>query len=115
MPFVYILRSDKDGNLYTGTCFDLEKRIERHSKGSVHSTRNRRPLSLVYFEEYDTLSAARKREWELKYTPWGGKLKKELAFKAGGSSNGRTSPFGGEYLGSNPSPPALNTKGHKNS
>lgn len=29
-------------------------------------------------------------------------------FNIAGSSNGRTSPFGGEYLGSSPSPAAIN-------
>jgi putative endonuclease len=114
MSYLYILKSLKDGNLYTGTCRDEVKgRLQRHNKGLVKSTKSRRPLVLVYEEKFLTLSEARKREWELKCTPWGGKLKKKLAFRAAGSSNGRTWAFGAQYLGSNPSPAALNARRHK--
>ncbi len=114
MPYLYILKSLKDNNLYVGTCSNnLDTRIKKHNNGLVRSTKGRRPLKLVYKENFSTLSEARKQEWLLKYTPWGGKFKKELVSKAVGSSNGRTSPFGGEYLGSNPSPTALDTKRHK--
>ena len=113
MPYLYILKSLKDEKLYVGTCNDLEKRIQKHNEGFVKSTKYRRPLKLVHSQYFGTLSEARKKEWELKYTPWGGKFKKDLVSKAAGSSNGRTSPFEGEYLGSNPGPAALDTKGHK--
>ena len=109
MPYLYILQSEKDQKLYVGTCLDIDKRVEKHNKGFVKSTKSRRPLVLKYYKEYSTLSEARKEEWSLKYTPWGGKLKKELVSKAAGSSNGRTSPSGGEYLGSSPSPAALDS------
>ena len=90
MSFVYILKSSKDQKLYVGTTDDLDKRFERHNKGQVKSTKNRRPLMLVFSKKFDTLSDARKYEWMLKYTPAGGKLKKRLVSGAGGSSNGRT-------------------------
>ena len=79
----------------------------------MKSTKSRRPLSLVFSKKFETLSEARKKEWELKYTPWGGKLKRTLVSEAAGSSNGRTSAFGAEYLGSNPSPAASDSKRHK--
>ncbi len=108
MPYLYILKSEKDGNLYVGTCTSTPKEcLNKHNSGLVKSTKSRRPFSLKYERHFNTLSEARKLEWKLKYTPWGGKLKKELISKAGGSSNGRTSPFGGEYPGPNPGPPAL--------
>src|SRR3989344_8712333 len=114
MPYVYILRSEKDKNLYVGTCSDnVEKRLQQHNQGRVRSTRLRRPFSLLYNEYFKTLFEARKKEWELKYTPWGGKLKKELISKAGGSSNGRTAAFEAVNRGSNPCPPALDISGHK--
>ena len=104
MPSLYILKSLKDKNLYTGTCADNpNKRLIRHNVGLVKSTKHRRPLMLVHEEYFETLSEARKKEWELKYTPWGGKFKKELVSKAARSSNGRTSDSESEYLGSNPS------------
>ena len=60
----------------------------------------------IYSECFVSLSDARKFEWKLKYTPAGGKLKKQLVSGAGGSSNGRTAAFEAVNLGSNPSPPA---------
>ena len=88
MPYLYILKSLKDNNLYVGTATDLDKRIEKHNKGYVRSTKHRKPLKLVWKKHFNTLSEARKQEWQLKYTPWGGKLKKELVSKSAGSSNG---------------------------
>ena len=107
MAFVYILESLKDGHLYVGTTDFLDDRMDKHNKGYVKSTRNRRPFVLVFSEEFKTLSEARKFEWRLKYTPSGGKLKKRLASKAGGSSNGRTAAFEAVNHGSIPCPPAL--------
>ena len=91
MPYLYILKSLKDNKLYTGTCAkNLGRRIVQHNAGKVKSTKSRRPLILIHSEIFSTLPEARKKEWELKYTPWGGKFKKQLVSKAAGSSNGRT-------------------------
>ncbi len=114
MPFLYILKSVKDNKLYIGTCSgEVEERLKKHNSGLVKSTRSRRPFIKVFNKYFGTLSEARKEEWKLKYTPWGGKLKKELVSRAAGSSNGRTAASGAAYLGSNPSPAALETKRHK--
>ena len=64
--FVYILLSNKDKKSYVGSTFDLAKRFQEHSLGLVISTKNRRPLRIIYTEEYNTLSEARKRESYLK-------------------------------------------------
>ena len=77
MPFVYILKSLKDGNLYTGSTNDLRRRVDEHNAGRTPSTKFRRPLRLVYFEEYDTIGEARVREKELK-RPAHGKHKKKM-------------------------------------
>ena len=66
MYFVYVLHSDKDGNLYTGYTKDLELRFEQHSKGYVESTKNRRPLQLIYYEACIKQTDALKREKYLK-------------------------------------------------
>jgi putative endonuclease len=79
MPYLYILRSEKDGNLYVGATSNLERRLDYHNKGFVRSTKSRRPLQIVYFEAFETLAEARRREWFFKNTPQGGKLKKKLA------------------------------------
>ncbi len=74
MAFVYILRSLRDGRLYTGSTTDLSRRLREHAAGHSRSTRHRRPLVLVYFEEYESLGTARVREKELKH-PTAGKRK----------------------------------------
>ena len=66
MYFVHVLHSDKDGNLYTGYTKDLELRFEQHSKGYVESTKNRRPLQLIYYEACIEQTDALKREKYLK-------------------------------------------------
>ncbi|MDP2705758.1 MAG: GIY-YIG nuclease family protein [bacterium] len=48
--YTYVLKSEKDDNLYIGFTNDLKKRIKEHTEGMVKSTRGRRPLRLIYFE-----------------------------------------------------------------
>ncbi|MFH0863984.1 MAG: GIY-YIG nuclease family protein [Candidatus Gottesmanbacteria bacterium] len=66
MFYVYILKSKKDGNLYTGSTNDLKRRIEEHNSGLVYSTKNRKPFKLIYYEAYSDESDARNREHNLK-------------------------------------------------
>ncbi len=57
--FVYVLRSLKDGNLYTGYSSDVKKRFAEHNDGLNKSTKHRRPFELIYFEgaknKYDAI------------------------------------------------------------
>lgn len=46
MWYVYILRSEKDGQLYVGSTNDLERRLQAHRRGQCESTKFRRPLEL---------------------------------------------------------------------
>jgi len=64
--FVYILQSIRDGKFYTGYTKDLKRRFEEHSKGYVESTKNRRPLRLIYFEACISVEDATHREKYLK-------------------------------------------------
>lgn len=63
---MYILQSDKDGRYYVGSTDDLGKRLTRHNKGYSRYTKNRGPFKLVYREEFDSRSEAKKREYYLK-------------------------------------------------
>lgn len=65
--FVYILKC-ADGSLYTGTAADVQKRLHAHNclKSGAKYTRARRPVAVVYREECEDLSAARRREAEIK-------------------------------------------------
>jgi len=49
LDFMFRLtKMEKDGNFYTGFTQDLKLRFEQHDKGQVESTRDRRPLELIY-------------------------------------------------------------------
>jgi len=68
--YVYVLRSLKDGNFYTGLTRDLRARLELHNSGKVSSTKNRVPFELVYWEGCLNEHDAAMREKYLK-TAWG--------------------------------------------
>lgn len=68
MPyFVYLLKCS-DSTYYTGCTNDLDKRIEQHNnaKSGAHYTKIRRPVRLIYSEQFRTLAEARAREAEIK-------------------------------------------------
>jgi putative endonuclease len=64
--YVYVLRSLKDGKNYTGYTKNLKLRFEQHNQGEVESTRNRRPMILIYFEGCLNQQDATHREKYLK-------------------------------------------------
>ena len=68
--YVYVLRSQKDGNLYVGYSADLKARIAAHGAGRVVSTKNRLPMELVYYEACRSQQDATRREKYLK-SSWG--------------------------------------------
>jgi putative endonuclease len=46
----YVLKSLKDNKFYVGYTQNIKLRFEQHSKGLVQSTKDRRPLVLIYYE-----------------------------------------------------------------
>lgn len=70
MYYVYVLRSEKDNNMYIGYSKDINLRIQQHNEGLVASTKNRRPLHLIYYEACLNQQDATHREKYLK-TSWG--------------------------------------------
>lgn len=66
MYYTYALQSQKDGNFYTGFTQNLKLRFEQHNKGMVESTKDRRPLTLVYYEACLDRDDATRREKYLK-------------------------------------------------
>ena len=64
--YVYVLKSEKDNKLYTGYTKNVELRFEQHEKGLVDSTKDRRPLNLIYFEACLNQQDATHREKYLK-------------------------------------------------
>jgi putative endonuclease len=66
MHYVYVLQSKVDGQFYTGCTADLRKRFDEHNDGRVLSTRERRPLKLIYYEASLSADDAFRREKYLK-------------------------------------------------
>jgi putative endonuclease len=66
MYYSYVLQSEKDYEFYIGFTKDLKLRFEKHEKGLVESTKNRRPLKLIYYEACLNQKDATKREKYLK-------------------------------------------------
>ena len=76
MPYTYILECS-DGSYYTGSTWDLEKRVVEHNEGAgANYTVKRLPVQLVYFEEYDRVEKAFEREKQIQ--GWTHKKKKAL-------------------------------------
>lgn len=63
--YTYMVKCS-DGTLYTGWTTNLEHRVKAHNDGEgAKYTRSRRPVELVYYEEYATKAEAMKRELSL--------------------------------------------------
>lgn len=66
MNYTYIVQC-QDATLYTGWTNHLEKRIQAHNAGKgAKYTRARLPVTLVYYEQYETKQEAMRREAEIK-------------------------------------------------
>jgi putative endonuclease len=66
MYYTYVLQSEKDDKFYVGFTKDLKLRFEQHNRGFVDSTKERRPLDLIYYEACVNQNDATKREKYLK-------------------------------------------------
>ena len=66
MNYTYIVKCS-DGTLYTGWTNDLERRLNAHNSGKgAKYTKTRRPVTLAYYEEFETKELAMKREYAIK-------------------------------------------------
>ena len=66
MNYTYILKC-ADGTFYCGWTNCLEKRLKAHNDGTgAKYTRARRPVTLIYYEEFRTKEEAMKREAAVK-------------------------------------------------
>jgi len=64
--YVYVLLSGVDGNFYTGYTNNIQARVKLHNEGKVSSTKNRRPIKLIYWEGCINQQDATRREKYLK-------------------------------------------------
>lgn len=76
--YVYILRSEKSGMLYTGCTSDLRKRLDEHNSGKSTYTKGRGPFELIYYEAYRDSNDAFAREKHLKTGPGKNHLKQRV-------------------------------------
>jgi putative endonuclease len=77
--FFYMLRC-KDDSIYSGIAFDVQARQKKHNNGTgARYTAVHRPAVLIYWERHNTLSAAMKREAQVK--TWQKEKKAQLAWR----------------------------------
>ena len=89
MNYVYILRC-ADDTLYCGWTTDLSRRLQAHNSGrGAKYTRSRRPVELVFFEEYESGHDAKRREWQIKQLSRDEKIR---LVKTGGETIGAREP-----------------------
>jgi len=74
--YMYILKCNDD-TYYTGSTKNIEHRFTEHQLGAgAIYTKNRLPVSLVYYEEYDRIDHAFYREKQIQ--DWSRKKKETL-------------------------------------
>ncbi len=74
--YLYILQCS-NGQYYTGSTKDLEKRLAEHQTGEgANFTRKHLPVKLVYYEEFQRIDDAFYREKQIQ--GWGRKKKEAL-------------------------------------
>jgi putative endonuclease len=75
MFHVYVLKSERTGRCYIGSCEDLDQRIKRHNAAQNPATKHGVPWVLMYFEKWSSRVEAVRREGYFKT----GKGREELA------------------------------------
>ncbi|WP_194397014.1 GIY-YIG nuclease family protein [Microbacterium atlanticum] len=79
MAYMYILHC-ADGSTYVGSTLHLERRIAQHNEGEgALYTKTRLPVQLLYFEQFDRIDDAYRREKQVQ--GWG--RAKRFALAAG--------------------------------
>ena len=87
MNYTYIVQC-KDGSYYCGWTNDLQARLAAHNAGrGAKYTKGRRPVKLVYVEEFSTKEEAMRREWHIKHMS---RSEKEALIKSGNNQKSFT-------------------------
>jgi len=63
--YFYILQCNNKHQYY-GHTQNIAQRLKEHRKGKVRPTKSRKPIKLVYFEEFSSRSEAFRREMQCK-------------------------------------------------
>lgn len=95
MNYTYLLEC-ADKTLYCGWTNDLEKRLKAHNFGiGAKYTKPRRPVVLVYYEEFQTKEEAMKREAAIKKLTRSEKIKLIEQYKNEQTGRNDESAMGG--------------------
>ena len=62
MFHVYVLKSQKTGRRYIGSCENLDERVRRHNLGHSKATRHGIPWTLIHSEKFCSRPEASKKE-----------------------------------------------------
>ncbi len=74
MNYTYLVKC-ADGTLYCGWTNHLDERVAAHNSGKgAKYTKSRRPVELVYYEEFETKEEAMRREAQIKRMRRGEKM-----------------------------------------
>lgn len=74
--FMYILECS-NGNYYTGSTIDIDRRLKEHNIGNgANFTKKHLPVELIYFEEFERIDEAFYREKQVQ--GWSRKKKEAL-------------------------------------
>jgi putative endonuclease len=85
LHFIYIARC-ADGTFYTGYARDPQEREKVHNSGrGARYTCGRRPVRVVYFEVFESVGAALKREHQVKRLS---RARKQALIASGRARNG---------------------------
>ena len=76
--YVYVLRSKKTDQWYTGYTEDLRKRFKEYNDSKSTYTKKRGPYELIYYESYKNEDDARSRELQIKSGTGKAYLRKRL-------------------------------------
>lgn len=86
--YFYVLKC-KDGSYYAGYTNDLQKRVKTHNDGKgAKYTRGRLPVTVIYYEEFQTKQEAMKAEYAFKQL--NRKKKEKFLWKEVGEENETT-------------------------
>jgi len=68
--YYFYLARCADNTLYAGYCADIVDRENKHNSGDgAKYTKYRRPIKIIYSEEFGSISEAMKREAQVKTWP----------------------------------------------
>ena len=78
MYYVYVIKSINSDYTYTWMTNSIERRLNEHNNWKTKSNKKYTPFKLIYFEEVENSTEARRRELFLKWWIWREWLKNKV-------------------------------------